>query len=145
MLHLRLLIGLCVLTAVTIAAVASIFHTPDPCSRLEEAHDGDLALEELDALQSCDVGRLVAIARLTLAHNADWSLQILEKAAARGSGPAAFMIGEMYDPKYWDAGRSPFANPEPDHAARWYRRALSLGDDRGQARLAALEQSEVTK
>jgi eukaryotic-like serine/threonine-protein kinase len=63
---------------------------------------------------------------------------LVRDLANRGYGPAAFAMGEMYDPLHWSAGASPLPHARADKAREWYERARELGVADADVRLGAL-------
>lgn len=61
-------------------------------------------------------------------------------AAREGHGPSAFVLGEMYDPEYFDADAfgAVIGQPDPAQALKWYQRALNAGEVMADERIAAL-------
>ena len=55
------------------------------------------------------------------------ALLAFEEAMKRGSGPALRAVGRWYDPAYYTSQGSPFSKPNPEQAARYYKRALEAG------------------
>ncbi len=66
-------------------------------------------------------------------------LLLLENAAERGHGQAAFEIAQLYDPATFVAGK-PFSKANPSQAAKFYRKAEAAGVLEAKAALAALKQ-----
>jgi TPR repeat protein len=66
--------------------------------------------------------------------------QLLFFYAARGGyAPAAFELGEMYDPNYFEISSSLMDKADPFQAYRWYRQAQQSGNQEAPQRLAALQ------
>ncbi|MCP5143035.1 MAG: hypothetical protein H6926_06005 [Chromatiales bacterium] len=63
-------------------------------------------------------------------------------AAREGHGPSAFVLGEMYDPEFFDAAASGavIEQADPAQAMKWYQRALNAGEAMADERIAALMQ-----
>ncbi|MCB1737356.1 MAG: hypothetical protein KDI42_04440 [Gammaproteobacteria bacterium] len=63
-------------------------------------------------------------------------------AAREGHGPSAFVLGEMYDPDYFDSAKTGAVIEQPDaaQALKWYQRALNAGEPMADERIAALMQ-----
>ena len=65
---------------------------------------------------------------------------LLRRAAAAGSAMAALSLGATYDPQVIARLRAVGAEPDPDLARKWYRKAQALGSDTAAEQLAKLEQ-----
>ncbi|MCB1736176.1 MAG: hypothetical protein H6981_13085 [Gammaproteobacteria bacterium] len=63
-------------------------------------------------------------------------------AAREGHGPSAFVLGEMYDPEYFDQTKTGAVIEQPDEAQalKWYQRALNAGEPMADERIASLVQ-----
>jgi TPR repeat protein len=65
--------------------------------------------------------------------------QLLYFFAARGGyAPAAFELGELYDPLHFDVTTSLMEQPDPFQAFKWYQQASQAGVAEAGARLEAL-------
>jgi TPR repeat protein len=65
--------------------------------------------------------------------------QLLYFFAARGGyTPAAFELGELYDPLHFDAGSSLMDKPDAFQAFKWYQQAAEAGDQQAPTRLEEL-------
>jgi hypothetical protein len=76
--------------------------------------------------------------RFFQASDPDKAFLLFKKAAAKGDGWSAMVIGEMYDPatfaaKDFDQGRTAFSKPNPRKALQWYGQALQQGESKAQA------------
>jgi eukaryotic-like serine/threonine-protein kinase len=71
----------------------------------------------------------------------DQAFALVRELANGGFGPAAFALGEMYDPLHWSSDRSPFSKPNGEKARDWYRRADQAGVAEAGGRLRALDAS----
>lgn len=81
-----------------------------------------------------------AFARELLSHErTDEAFALFRQLGAAGHGPSALAVGEMYDPQLWNEEHSPFSQPNPRQAERWYKRALDQGTDGARRRLTMLE------
>jgi TPR repeat protein len=65
---------------------------------------------------------------------------LYERAAAAGDARGAIGMAKTYDPRVLAQIGARGIQPDPDAAATWYRKALSLGDTSAAARLRMLEQ-----
>lgn len=63
---------------------------------------------------------------------------LYERAAAGGSGAAALAAGRTYDPRMLESIGARSLRPDPEAAARWYRRALELGEGEAEPLLRAI-------
>jgi hypothetical protein len=61
-----------------------------------------------------------------------------ERAAAKGDGRAALLVGETFDPVYLRRMGVFGGGGDPAQAAQWYRRARDLGDASAESRLSGL-------
>jgi TPR repeat protein len=67
--------------------------------------------------------------------------QLLYFFAARGGyTPAAFELGELYDPLHFDVTSSLMEKPDPFQAFKWYKQAADAGDGQAGARLEELHE-----
>jgi hypothetical protein len=66
---------------------------------------------------------------------------LLRRAAAAGNAMAALSLGATYDPQVIARLRAVGAEPDPELARRWYKKAQALGSDAAAEQLAKLEQS----
>ena len=64
---------------------------------------------------------------------------LYERAAAAGEARGATGMAKTYDPQVLTQIGARGIQPDPDAAATWYRKALSLGDTSAAARLRMLE------
>jgi TPR repeat protein len=64
---------------------------------------------------------------------------LYERAAAAGDARGAIGMAKTYDPRVLAQLGARGIQPDPDVAASWYRKALSLGDTSAAARLRMLE------
>jgi len=65
------------------------------------------------------------------------------RAAMAGSAQAATAMGEMFDPFYLGRIGARGVAPDADSAARWYRKAIELGDPNAESRLRELGREPV--
>jgi TPR repeat protein len=66
--------------------------------------------------------------------------QLLYFFAARGGyTPAAFELGELYDPLHFDASASLMDKPDAFQAYKWYQQAAQAGDAQATMRLQELQ------
>jgi TPR repeat protein len=66
--------------------------------------------------------------------------QLLYFFAARGGyTPAAFELGELYDPLHFDASSSLMEKPDAFQAYKWYQQAAQAGDAQATMRLNELQ------
>lgn len=65
--------------------------------------------------------------------------QLLYFFAARGGySPAAFELGELYDPLHFDVSSSLMEKPDAFQAFKWYQQAAQAGDGQAATRLEEL-------
>jgi len=85
--------------------------------------------------------------RIALIHHGDAMLAVgdistarllYERAAEAGSGEAAAAAGKTYDPTFLALIGTVGIRPDAEAAARWYRRAIALGDQNAERWLSAL-------
>jgi hypothetical protein len=63
---------------------------------------------------------------------------IYESMARKGSGRAAFAMGQTYDPSFLRNYVVEGLQPDIEQAMKWYKLAIELGNSEAEARLAAL-------
>ncbi len=63
---------------------------------------------------------------------------LYERAAAGGSGAAALAAGRTYDPRILEGMGARGLRPDPATAARWYERAIALGEAEAEPLLRAV-------
>jgi len=93
----------------------------------------------LQAIKQCPAQRIVELALAKQTTSPGKALALLEFAVQQNDGPAARLIGEMYDPRFWAENKSPFKQPDIRSATKWYNRAIALNDDTARERLQKLE------
>jgi TPR repeat protein len=64
---------------------------------------------------------------------------IYEAMAFKGSAPAAFAMGQTFDPDFLRNFTVGGLKPDIARAKKWYKKAVELGSSEAQNRLAALE------
>lgn len=76
----------------------------------------------------------------TILKNADIAAArlIYESLAVKGSGRAAFAMGQTFDPQFLDNYVIKGLKPDLDEAMKWYKLAVELGNSQAQVRLYAL-------
>ena len=106
--------------------------------RLEEAFA--LARQAVEAGRTLPTADAWALAQgLRGAGRLDQAFALMRELANGGHGPAAFTLGEMYDPLHWSKDRSPFSRPNEAKAREWYRRAGEAGVPEAESRIQALD------
>lgn len=68
----------------------------------------------------------------------DHAFVLWKWAAEKGHGPSALMLGELYDPVLWNRIPSPFDQPNPKQAEKWYKQASEHGIENAATRLRDL-------
>ena len=58
--------------------------------------------------------------------------------ARQGHAPSAFVLGEMYDPKYFNGANEVIDAADPAQAYKWYLQAAEAGDTTAEERLSDL-------
>jgi len=111
----------------------------DACAAIEPSEKGEFSDEALQAIKQCPVQRIVELALAMQTASPGKALALLEFAAQQNHGPAARLIGEMYDPRFWAENKSPFKQPDIRNAMKWYNKAIALNDDTARERLQKLE------
>jgi len=111
----------------------------DTCDAIEPSEKGEFSDEALQAIRQCPAQRIVELALAKQTESPGKALALLEFAAQQNDGPAARLIGEMYDPHYWAENKSPFKQPDARNAIKWYNRAIALNDNTARERLQKLE------
>lgn len=115
--------------------------TVAPAKTKEER--GDTGREVIARLRAApggaDYAEALARAREFLSDGRKADAQLLYFFAARGGhAPAAFELGEMYDPAHFDADVGLMDAADPFQAYRWYVTARDGGHDGAAQRLQAL-------
>ncbi|MFC3126045.1 hypothetical protein ACFOD4_13335 [Pseudoroseomonas globiformis] len=72
-------------------------------------------------------------------HDISAARRLYTYAAEAGSGRAAVALGQTYDPAFLDRIGARGMRPDPELAARWYRRAAELGEAQAASALSRLE------
>lgn len=115
--------------AATTPAREQIFTPPAPRvvkRSISDEEEGRSMVRAYEMLQNADI----AAARL-----------IYEAMAMRGSGKAAFAMGQTYDPDFLQNFVVEGLRADVTQARKWYKKALDLGSPEAEARLAALDRS----
>src|SRR3954447_12233489 len=98
-----LFIIFCIVAAPILLYIRSIEpdSPPDSCAAIEPSEKGEFSDEALQAIQQCPAQRIVELALEMQTASPGKALALLEYAAQQNYGPAARLIGEMYDPRFW--------------------------------------------
>jgi TPR repeat protein len=95
---------------------------------IEPSEEGKRSDEAAQAIKLCPAPRIVELALAIQTTSPGKALALLEVAVQRNYGPAARLIGEMYDPRFWNEKTSPFKQPNARNAMKWYNKAIALND-----------------
>jgi hypothetical protein len=94
-----------------------------PKRSISDEEEGRTMIRAYEMLQNADI----AAARL-----------LYESMSMKGSGKAAFAMGQTFDPEFLQNFVVEGLRPNLDQARKWYKRALDLGSPEAEARLSAL-------
>jgi TPR repeat protein len=139
------LIILCVIGLIAIVSIlhyygsVSLDRLSDPCDAIEPSEKGEFSDEAAQAIRQCPAPRIVELAQAKQSASPGKALALLEFAVQQNHGPAARLIGEMYDPGFWNENTSPFKQPDARNATKWYNKAIALNDTTAHERLERLQ------
>ena len=110
---------------------------------IEPSEEGKFSDEAAQAIKPCPAPRIVELALAIQTTSPGKALALLEVAVQRNYGPAARLIGEMYDPRFWNEKTSPFKQPNARNAMKWYNKAIALNDATAQERLQQSQSERI--
>ena len=97
-------------------------------------------ISEQQQEQAPDFAATLEQARTLRAEGRMADAQLLYFYAARGGyAPAAFELGELYDPLHFDASSSLMEEPDAFQAYKWYQQAAQAGNTQATMRLQELQ------
>ena len=106
---------------------------------IEPSEKGEFSDEAAQAIRQCPAPRIVELAQAKQSASPGKALALLEFAVQQNYGPAARLIGEMYDPGFLNKNTSPFKERDAKNAMKWYNKAIALNDATVQERLQQLK------
>lgn len=112
---------------------------PPPTSKQAVPEVAREVISEQQQAQAPDYAAALEQARSLRAEGKLADAQLLYFFAARGGHtPAAFELGELYDPAHFDVSTSLMDKPDPFQAFKWYQQAAQAGDPQAVMRLEEL-------